>query len=749
MNNIEEIFNNAKQYHQNNKLDLAENLYKQILLIESNNHEVIHLLGVLYSQKKSYSEAIEYVKKAIEINNHPMYINNLAENYRRLGEFDQAILNFKKVIQIAPNFAEAYFNLANTLKQKGDFIEAENNYLEAIRINSNHFKAYFNLGNLLLDQKRFSQAVIYYQQTLKLNPDFIEATNNLKIANDFLEQENNKLTDINNTLDILGIAKTLMNQGNYDQAIKYYNRAKEIYPNEADIYNNLGFIFSKQNNWLEVINNFKKAIEVKPDFITAYYNLAKAYEKIGDINNSKKTYHDIYNFDPKKESIKFYADTIDAPISFNNDDIDNYQKELNNNLAQYINNDLKLDLYDLQQQNIKIPFSLIYQGREDLELRKRYADVFKKLAVKKTYQIKEKINIPNLGFIVTRGHEGIFTTCMKGLINRLSTDKFNITIICDEQAKIKIVMPSIKNPKIRYLDLPENINQSIEVITNAKFDLLYYWEVGTDPINYFLPFFRLAPIQCTSWGWPVSSGIPQMDYYISSKLMQHEESESQFSEKLVWIDSLLTYYFRTPLPNTFKPKSDFGFLEQDNIYICSQNIRKIHPDFDLITYEILKRDKNAVYVLFEDNDPNVTELLKNRLRVSHGEYFNRIRFVPRIMSGPDYINMVKIANVMLDTPYFCGVNTTYDAMVVGTPVVTLPSKSQKSRYSYAMYKKMNMDDCIAKSIEEYIYLSLKIANDKEYRQKISNKILEKEHVLFEDIKVVEQMSDLFESLLYS
>ncbi len=749
MNNIEEILNNAKQYHQNNQLDLAEKTYKQILLIESGNHETTHLLGILNSQKGLYPEAIEYIKKAISINNHPMYINNLAENYRRIGDLDQAILNFQKVIQIAPNFAEAYFNFANTLKQKGNFIESENNYLEAIRINPNHFKAYFNLGNLFLEQKKFSQAIIYYGQTLKLKPNFVEAINNLKIANDLLEQENNKLTDMSNLSDILNVAKTFMNQGNHEQAIKCYNQAKEIYPNDADIYNNLGFIFFKQNNWLEVINNFKKAIEVKPNFITAYYNLAKAYEKIGDINNSKKTYHDIYNFDPKKEIIKFYADTIDAPISFNNDDIDNYQKELNNSLSQYIDNDLKFDLYDLQQQNIKIPFSLIYQGRKDLELRKKYADVFKSLSVKKENHVKEKISIPNLGFVITKGHEGIFITCMKGLMNRISTDKFNITIICDEQAKIKIVLPSIKNPKIRYLDLPENINQSIEVITNAKFDLLYYWEVGTDPINYFLPFFRLAPIQCTSWGWPVSSGIPQMDYYISSKLMQHEESQSQFSEKLVWIDSLLTYYFRTPLPNTFKSKNYFGFLEQDNIYICSQNIRKIHPDFDLITYQILNRDKNAVYVLFEDNETNVTDLLKNRLRVSHGEHFNRIIFVPRIMSGPDYINMVKIADVMLDTPYFCGVNTTYDAMVVGTPVVTLPSKSQKSRYSYAMYKQMNIDDCIANSFDEYIDLALKIANDKEYRQKISNKILENEHLLFEDIKVVEQMSDLFERLLDS
>ena len=38
--------------------------------------------------------------------------------------------------------------------------------------------------------------------------------------------------------------------------------------------------------------------------------------------------------------------------------------------------------------------------------------------------------------------------------------------------------------------------------------LIYFWEVGTDTTNYFLPFCRLAPVQCTGWGWPETSAAP-------------------------------------------------------------------------------------------------------------------------------------------------------------------------------------------------------------------------------------------------
>ena len=47
----------------------------------------------------------------------------------------------------------------------------------------------------------------------------------------------------------------------------------------------------------------------------------------------------------------------------------------------------------------------------------------------------------------------------------------------------------------------------VETIRGAEFDVLYHWEVGSDVTNYFLPFFKLAPVQCTGAGLPATSGI--------------------------------------------------------------------------------------------------------------------------------------------------------------------------------------------------------------------------------------------------
>ena len=49
---------------------------------------------------------------------------------------------------------------------------------------------------------------------------------------------------------------------------------------------------------------------------------------------------------------------------------------------------------------------------------------------------------------------------------------------------------------------------------------------------------RLAPIQITAWGHSITSGIDTIDYYISSKYYENEESQKFYSEKLILQDSL-------------------------------------------------------------------------------------------------------------------------------------------------------------------------------------------------------------------
>ncbi len=113
------------------------------------------------------------------------------------------------------------------------------------------------------------------------------------------------------------------------------------------------------------------------------------------------------------------------------------------------------------------------------------------------------------------------------------------------------------------------------------------------------------------------------------------------------------------------------------------------------------------------------------------------------MPREDYLNLLLHADVVLDTIYYTGGNTTYDCLAFGVPVITLPDKFSRSRLTSALYKQMNVYDCIAGSEDDYINIAVKIATDKTLRNEISSRILQASDVLFENSKVIDEFERFF------
>src|SRR5947199_133897 len=64
--------------------------------------------------------------------------------------------------------------------------------------------------------------------------------------------------------------------------------------------------------------------------------------------------------------------------------------------------------------------------------------------------------------------------------------------------------------------VPQDLAAAREAIARLELDVLFYQDVGLEPLSYFLAFSRLAPVQLTSFGHPDTTGIPNLDYFLSS-----------------------------------------------------------------------------------------------------------------------------------------------------------------------------------------------------------------------------------------
>jgi predicted O-linked N-acetylglucosamine transferase (SPINDLY family) len=347
----------------------------------------------------------------------------------------------------------------------------------------------------------------------------------------------------------------------------------------------------------------------------------------------------------------------------------------------------------------------------------------------------------HIGFVVTPSHEGVFVRCMSGIINRIDRQRFRLTLICARPGE-PVLRAAIPASTAAVLQVPLRFDHTLTEIRRAALDVLYFWEVGTDATNYFLPFCRLAPVQCTGWGWPETSGAPALDFHVTSEALATAESAAAFSERLVCLPHLPPYFFRPPVPERPRARELLRLPADATLYVCAQNLRKIHPELDAVLAGILRADGRGLAVLVGDTHPAAGELLRLRWAEGLADVAERIRLLPRL-TPDEYFQLVAGADVMLDTLHFGGSNTAYDAFAAGVPVVTLPGPLPRGRYTYALYRAIGIDDCIATSVADYVERALRLGTDRAARARLSARLRAAAPALYEQSAAVTQLEDFF------
>lgn len=118
----------------------------------------------------------------------PQNHNNLGDLYGRRGEFEKAVEEFKKAIELKPGYADAYHNLGNTYQQMGEIDNATENFEKAIEFNPNLWQSYQNLAAIYFEEAKFDQAVRNMQKAIDVNPQNANLHVNLGII--YLKLEN-------------------------------------------------------------------------------------------------------------------------------------------------------------------------------------------------------------------------------------------------------------------------------------------------------------------------------------------------------------------------------------------------------------------------------------------------------------------------------------------------------------------------------------------------------------------------------
>ena len=135
----------------------------------------IHRLCELFSQgsiQETLDQATQLLKRFPEAT--ALYIIAGDAN-TKLNQFDSAIKNYKKAINLNPDFAVSHFNLGVAFQDTGDFKAALKSYRKAIKINPHHLEAHLNAGCVLQKTGNLNEAIECYRKILKIDANYTEA----------------------------------------------------------------------------------------------------------------------------------------------------------------------------------------------------------------------------------------------------------------------------------------------------------------------------------------------------------------------------------------------------------------------------------------------------------------------------------------------------------------------------------------------------------------------------------------------
>jgi len=204
----------AVQHHTAGRFADAERIYAEILALDPDNADALHLSGVIALQTNRLIQARDLIQKAIARNPAiAEYHNNLGNVFIKTDQIEDAIAAFEQAIRLRPSYSKAHSNLGNALKEKGELDEAIAAHRRAIALSPGYAEAHNNLGKALKEKGRLDEAVAAYFQAIALDPGLPQAHFNLGNA--------------------------LKERGQVDDAIVAYRQAISLDPGSPDAHYNL------------------------------------------------------------------------------------------------------------------------------------------------------------------------------------------------------------------------------------------------------------------------------------------------------------------------------------------------------------------------------------------------------------------------------------------------------------------------------------------------------------------------------
>jgi protein O-GlcNAc transferase len=646
-----------------------------------------------------------------------------------LGRYGDALATCEKAIATRPDYVDAHYNKALFLQRLGRLDAALSACQRVLALAPTHLNGLTNASGLLSALGRYHEALARADAALALKPDHAEALNNRGHA--------------------------LYQLGHADEAMASYLQALAIRPDFVEASNNIGLALEALGRSDDALARYDDALARRPDYVDALMNRGNCLMVMNRCAEAERDYRKVCALDPKNAKARFAICTAQLPVLYDDDEEIDRQRALFeqhlNELCDDVERGAVTDLVDGFGSHL--PFYLPYQGRNDRHLQM----IFGSLGCRLVSQRYPGAPMPpppapdepvRVGFVCGffRRHS-VWKIPLKGWITELDRRRFRLfgyhtRPVTDSETKIATEHCE------RFVQGPHTVEEWRRQILADAPHILIFPEIGMDVETAVLAAQRLAPVQCTSWGHPQTSGYPTIDFFLTSDLMEPADADGHYSEKLIRLPNLSYYY--EPIEETLPPlrREDIGMRPDATVFWCARSLYMYRPEFDQVFARIAKAVPNSQFVFIEyQKGTHVTRQFSARLDRAFAKLALQSKdhcvFLHRL-SQSEFSAAAGLCDIVLDSIGWSGANSTMESLPHSLPVVTMPGPMMRGRHAPAILTMIGVTDTIAGTLDDYVRIATRLALQPDWRMAIQQKMRENSHRAYRDrdcIRAFEEFMD--------
>ncbi|MBF0381105.1 MAG: tetratricopeptide repeat protein [Magnetococcales bacterium] len=516
--------------------------------------------------------------------------------------------------------------------------------------------------------------------------------------------------DGNNAVLHYNLGISFYQLGNRVESVKALQKSLAINPKYIEAYSSIGNTLTELGKLDSAISNLQKAITLKADYADAHYNIAIAYKKQAKIDLA------ITHFTKATQITPYFKAHFNLGNTFRD------MGQLENAIASYqraidiepgfigSHNNLLLTSQYLQNQTLENLY-LIHSKWANEHFNSSNIPLFTS-DIDRDENRKLKIGLISPDF---RLHPvGYF---MAGFFKHYQASMFEI--VCYSDSK-KDKMTDMLESYVDSWVFSKNFTDDLlaQRIVDDRIDILFDLAGHTENNRLQLFANKLAPIQISWAGYVGTTGLSAMDYLIGDKYYTPHGDDRYYSEKIIRLpDSWVCYTPPDYIPEVEqKPSTDQRQIILGNF----GNPTKINSMMLEVWAQILLKIPNSNLLLIYKNMDSQTNIQRIR------GYFNKAGIANNRITIEGHTPHKKLlqryneVDLALDTLPYSGGLTTFEALLMGVPVVTTYGATFAGRHASSILHNAGLAQLVTDSLDEYINVVENIINNPQQLKNLKN-----------------------------